>query len=128
MEGGGMDQAGLSPRLLTFLWERRLGCHSLSLPRPVPGCSAVGGHLLCWARGGRGEAGMDVQVRMPQVGETQPGKAWLSVVHSSFIAASFRGNIHLKERAWPDLRPSPSEISYIAVESSSDLWLGGEGG
>ena len=25
MEGGGVDRAGLSPRRLTFLWERRIG-------------------------------------------------------------------------------------------------------
>lgn len=35
----------------------------LLLPRPGPGCLAMGGHLLCWPRG---EAGMDIKVRMPQ--------------------------------------------------------------
>jgi len=44
-----------------------------SLPRASPGCVAVGSHLLCWARGGRGEAGMDDEVRMPQASETEVG-------------------------------------------------------
>lgn len=45
----------------------------LSLLRPGPGFLPMGGHLLCWVRGGRGEAGVDIKVRMPQAWEMELG-------------------------------------------------------
>lgn len=71
MEAGGADQAGSAH--LHVGGEDGAVAACLLLPSPSPSCLAMGGHLLCWLRGGRGEAGMDIKVRMPQAWEMELG-------------------------------------------------------